>query len=48
MLAGDHHQLPPTILSEGAARKGLARTLMERVLQEKGEEKNSVVRYCSV
>ena len=32
VLAGDHFQLPPTILCEAAANKGLAYTLMERVL----------------
>ncbi|HEB52827.1 MAG TPA: hypothetical protein ENI87_06195 [bacterium] len=31
VLAGDHHQLPPTILSPTAAREGLARTLFERL-----------------
>ncbi|XP_046352610.1 DNA-binding protein SMUBP-2-like [Haliotis rufescens] len=38
VLAGDHHQLPPTILSHEAARGGLELTLMERVLKEQGEE----------
>ncbi|GAB4814237.1 hypothetical protein N2152v2_001283 [Parachlorella kessleri] len=33
VLAGDHLQLPPTVVSEEAARRGLARTLFER-LQE--------------
>lgn len=33
ILAGDHLQLPPTILSEKAASKGLAVTLMERLIQ---------------
>ncbi len=32
VLAGDHLQLPPTIMSEAAASKGLAFTLMERVI----------------
>ncbi|MCK5940550.1 MAG: AAA family ATPase, partial [Planctomycetes bacterium] len=31
VLAGDHHQLPPTILSDEAARQGLAHTLFERL-----------------
>lgn len=31
ILAGDHLQLPPTILSEEAARKGLEKTLFERI-----------------
>ncbi|RWS17111.1 DNA-binding protein SMUBP-2-like protein [Dinothrombium tinctorium] len=32
VLAGDHKQLPPTILSEKAAKEGLDLTLMERLL----------------
>ncbi len=30
VLAGDHLQLPPTVLSDAAARAGLSRTLFER------------------
>jgi len=30
VMAGDHHQLPPTIKSTEAAQKGLDRTLMEK------------------
>ncbi|KAK2176747.1 hypothetical protein NP493_643g04012 [Ridgeia piscesae] len=33
ILAGDHNQLPPTIISNKAAKEGLAVTLMERVLK---------------
>ncbi len=33
VLAGDHHQLPPTVKSEEAARKGLRRTLFEKVIE---------------
>ena len=33
VLAGDHKQLPPTIMSEAAASKGLAVSLMERVIK---------------
>lgn len=33
VLAGDHCQLPPTVLSEQAARDGLAVTLFERLMQ---------------
>ncbi|KAK9813817.1 hypothetical protein WJX73_000065 [Symbiochloris irregularis] len=33
VLAGDHLQLPPTIISDQAASQGLARTLFERVHQ---------------
>ena len=36
VLAGDHHQLPPTIMSEAAARGGFSYTLMERVIAEVG------------
>ena len=32
VLAGDHHQLPPTIRSEEAARGGLATTIMEKLV----------------
>lgn len=31
VLAGDHLQLPPTVVSEEAARQGLSRTLFERL-----------------
>ena len=31
VLAGDHLQLPPTIISEAAAARGLGRTLFERL-----------------
>lgn len=31
VLAGDHLQLPPTVVSAEAARKGLATTLFERL-----------------
>ena len=33
LLAGDHCQLPPTILSQEAARRGLAVSLMERQME---------------
>jgi ATP-dependent RNA/DNA helicase IGHMBP2 len=33
VFAGDHNQLPPTIKSEEAARKGLDKTLMEKCVQ---------------
>lgn len=38
VLAGDHCQLPPTIVSAEAAAKGLDLSLMERVIGECGEE----------
>ncbi|XP_035219941.1 DNA-binding protein SMUBP-2-like isoform X2 [Stegodyphus dumicola] len=37
VLAGDHHQLPPTIISEKAAKEGLSLTLMERLLKLHGD-----------
>ncbi len=33
VLAGDHRQLPPTVLSPEAARQGLSRSLFERLLE---------------
>jgi superfamily I DNA and/or RNA helicase len=33
VLAGDHHQLPPTVNSEQAAREGLRETLFEKCIQ---------------
>ena len=38
ILAGDHLQLPPTIMSTEAAKKGLAFTLMERAIDQFGNE----------
>jgi len=32
-MAGDHHQLPPTVKSERAAREGLRETLFEKCIQ---------------
>ncbi len=37
LLAGDHLQLPPTIMSAEAAREGMERTLMERVIDHWGD-----------
>ncbi|AGB40299.1 DNA helicase, putative [Halobacteroides halobius DSM 5150] len=36
ILVGDHKQLPPTILNEEAARKGLSKSLFERLLEVHG------------
>ncbi|XP_065072348.1 DNA-binding protein SMUBP-2-like [Rhopilema esculentum] len=36
ILAGDHNQLPPTIISQEASKKGLEVTLMERIVKEFG------------
>ncbi|MBM7624039.1 IGHMBP2 family helicase [Sporohalobacter salinus] len=38
VLAGDHKQLPPTILSEKAKQQGLNHTLFERLVDMYGEE----------
>ncbi len=32
VLAGDHHQLPPTVIDDGAARDGLAESLFEQLV----------------
>ncbi|XP_044125876.1 DNA-binding protein SMUBP-2 [Bufo gargarizans] len=45
ILAGDHKQLPPTIISHKAAAKGLSRSLMERVIEKYGDR---VVRMLTV
>ncbi|XP_078539014.1 DNA-binding protein SMUBP-2 [Lissotriton helveticus] len=38
VLAGDHKQLPPTIISHNAAAKGLSLSLMERLIEKYGEK----------
>ncbi|MBC7447839.1 MAG: AAA family ATPase, partial [Hymenobacteraceae bacterium] len=46
VLAGDHHQLPPTVKSEEAARKGLRRTLFEKVIErQEGVAKMLTTQY---
>jgi ATP-dependent RNA/DNA helicase IGHMBP2 len=37
ILAGDHKQLPPTVISQKAAREGLARSMFERLLEDHGD-----------
>ncbi|WP_294139645.1 AAA domain-containing protein [uncultured Sanguibacteroides sp.] len=37
ILAGDHHQLPPTIKCYEAARQGLDKTLLQKIIQRKPE-----------
>lgn len=37
VLAGDHRQLPPTILNRRAEKEGMARTLFERLVEAHGE-----------
>ncbi|CAG5120566.1 unnamed protein product, partial [Candidula unifasciata] len=49
VLAGDHLQLPPTILSKQAAAAGLEVTLMERLLKTLVEEKGKdIMRMLTV
>ncbi|KAK7023360.1 DNA-binding protein SMUBP-2 [Halocaridina rubra] len=38
IIAGDHCQLPPTILSPEAASKGLELSLMERIIEQCGKD----------
>ena len=38
VMAGDHKQLPPTILNEEAEKKGLAKSFFERLLEVHGEK----------
>ncbi|CAL4117470.1 unnamed protein product, partial [Meganyctiphanes norvegica] len=37
IIAGDHHQLPPTIISKQAAAGGLDLSLMERIIEQYGD-----------
>lgn len=37
VLAGDHQQLPPTVLSDQAAQAGMKDSLMQRLVQRDGE-----------
>ncbi|MHC1611476.1 MAG: IGHMBP2 family helicase [Candidatus Methanospirareceae archaeon] len=37
IMAGDHKQLPPTILNDEAARRGLSKSLFERLLELHGD-----------
>ena len=57
VMAGDHCQLPPTIISEEAAKKGLNKTLMEKnvqlhpeavvLLEEQYRMHESIMEYAS-
>ena len=38
ILAGDHCQLPPTVLSDQASREGMRQSLMQRLIDREGEE----------
>ncbi len=44
VLAGDHRQLPPTVLSRAAQEKGLGRSLFERLLEEHGDGVKKMLR----
>jgi len=44
VLAGDHRQLPPTILNEKAGREGLEVSLFERLLQVHGRKIKEMLR----
>ena len=46
VLAGDHMQLPPTIISEKAAKEGLEISLMERLIKDFGDK--DVVRMLDI
>ena len=48
ILAGDHLQLPPAIISEEAAAEGLSVTLMERLLDKWKKEPEKVMRMLTV
>ncbi|MHC1635688.1 MAG: IGHMBP2 family helicase [Candidatus Methanospirareceae archaeon] len=37
IMAGDHRQLPPTVQSEEAARRGLSKSMFERLLETYGK-----------
>lgn len=43
ILAGDHLQLPPTVQSVEAEKKGLGRTLFERLADLYGDEVTSML-----
>lgn len=44
ILAGDHLQLPPTVISLEAARRGLSRSLFERLLEDHGPQVKQLLR----
>ena len=45
LLAGDHCQLPPTVISKEAAREGYARSMLERLVDNYGD---SITRQLEV
>ncbi len=44
VLAGDHRQLPPTVLSMEAAKRGLSTSLFERLLETHGDSVRRMLR----
>lgn len=48
VLVGDHKQLPPTIKSHVAARRGLDVTLFDRALKRCGDDASKISRMLSV
>ncbi|MEF8873269.1 MAG: IGHMBP2 family helicase [Candidatus Thermoplasmatota archaeon] len=44
VMAGDHKQLPPTILNEKANREGLSETMFERLIALYGDEIKTLLR----
>ena len=44
LLAGDHCQLPPTVVSKDAGQEGLARSMMERLVETYGTSNHSAAR----
>ncbi|MFW5906795.1 MAG: IGHMBP2 family helicase [Candidatus Natronoplasma sp.] len=44
VMAGDHKQLPPTILNEEAKREGLSETMFERLIALYGEKIKTLLR----
>ncbi len=45
VLAGDHHQLPPTIKSFEAAKAGLSRTLFEKTINNNDADEMLTIQY---
>lgn len=43
VLAGDHRQLPPTILSAQASQRGLGKSLLERQIEQYGTKINRIL-----
>lgn len=48
VLAGDHRQLPPTVLSREAAAEGYSRSMMERLMETKGIATSALSRRLGI